>query len=97
VSDDPSLNAEEWRHWLLEGAHYSTRPVYYKSIENSSVFRNTAFSRTQNGYMSLVPSFTNEQDVVCIISGHTMPLVLRPIGEYFQIIGQCYIHGMMES
>lgn len=45
----------------------------------------------------LVPGNTCIGDVLCILTGAPLPLVLRPQGESFRIVGCCYIHDMMDG
>ncbi len=52
---------------------------------------------TNRGYMGLAPAATAPQDKVCILLGCNVPLVLRPHGETYEIIGECYIHGIMKG
>lgn len=36
-------------------------------------------------------------DPVCIILGINTPFLLRPIGENYQVVGECYPYGFMEG
>jgi hypothetical protein len=36
-------------------------------------------------------------DVVAIFPGCTTPIVLRPVDGCFQVVGEAYIHGMMDG
>ena len=36
-------------------------------------------------------------DVVCLFHGGKYPLLIRPTGEHYRFLGQCYIHGMMDG
>jgi hypothetical protein len=47
------------------------------------------------GYMGLVPKATQEGDMICIFMGGRTPFVVRPAGENYQLIGACYVHGIM--
>ena len=44
-----------------------------------------------------------KRDLICILFGCSVPIVLRQQKdagtgeEYFQLIGECYIHGIMEG
>jgi hypothetical protein len=97
ASDDFIADAESWRKWLREGAKSPECPAYHESIENSFVFRGHKFCWTKKGFMALVPSLTQLDDIVVVLNAYQMPFVLRPVQEYFQVIGQCYVHGMMEN
>ena len=54
------------------------------------------FFMTSNGYMGYGPS-CQPNDVVCIIFGCNVPLVLRPQGGGFVILGQCFVLGVMDG
>jgi hypothetical protein len=51
----------------------------------------------KEGYMALVPRFANVSDIVCILFGCDTPVVLRPNGDGFEFIGECFIHGIMDG
>lgn len=67
------------------------------------------FCSTANGYMGWVPQEAQLGDVLCIPKGSEVPFLLRkalfrrlptlirPGAIYYKIIGECYIHGMMEG
>lgn len=67
------------------------------------VVLNRRLINTEHGGLGLAPLLAEKRDVVCIIFGCSVPIVLRrqqDAGtgeEYFQFIGECYIHGMMEG
>jgi hypothetical protein len=52
---------------------------------------------TSKGYIGLAPSSTERGDKVCVLLGCKVPLILRPIDDYFQVIGDAYIHGIMHG
>lgn len=49
----------------------------------------------------LLPPQANEKDIICVLFGCSVPVVLREKeeedGTYFQMVGECYIHNMMEG
>jgi hypothetical protein len=68
------------------------------------------FCTTQRGHMGLVPAGTKTRDVVAILSGATTPHVLRRVVhtaedgedgensyERYQLVGEAYMHGMMDG
>ncbi|KAK1758193.1 heterokaryon incompatibility protein-domain-containing protein [Echria macrotheca] len=59
-------------------------------------WRTLHFFMTKNGYMGYGPS-CRAGDVVCIIFGCSVPLVLRPEGQGFVILGQCFVLGVMDG
>ncbi|CZT05126.1 uncharacterized protein RCO7_05324 [Rhynchosporium graminicola] len=63
------------------------------------------FTLTKNGYMGWVPDNihgsardqTRKGDLIAILLGCSTPIVIRPSGQHFQVIGEAYIQGLMDS
>ncbi|EON66518.1 hypothetical protein W97_05763 [Coniosporium apollinis CBS 100218] len=55
------------------------------------------FCVTQNGYMGNAPRSTLPGDKICVLYGARVPFVLREEGASYRIIGDCYIHGLMDG
>lgn len=59
--------------------------------------------RTGRGFLGLVPEKAIKGDLICILFGCSVPVVLRrhsspqTLGDYFEFIGECYVHGLMEG
>lgn len=53
--------------------------------------------RTKKGYMALAPRFAKPGDWIGVFKGGKLPLVVRRDGEYLELIGESYVHGMMEG
>ncbi|KAK5111526.1 hypothetical protein LTR62_004821 [Meristemomyces frigidus] len=58
---------------------------------NRSVFR------THDGRFGLGPVTTKPGDVLAVIYGSMLPLMLRPCKNGHELIGPCYLHGMMQG
>ena len=60
---------------------------------------------TENGYMGWVPdnvygsryAQTKQGDLIAILFGCSTPMVIRPRGRRFQVIGEAYIQGLMDG
>ena len=52
---------------------------------------------TAKGYVGMTMEMVEKGDVLCVLLGCTMPMVLRPAGEQFGVVAECYIHGLMEG
>lgn len=53
---------------------------------------------TAKGYMGIAPAATQADDIVCIFFGGQVPHILRDAGEgHYKLIGECYIHGIMDG
>ena len=55
------------------------------------------FFTTREGYIGLAPSRTTAGDLVCVIKGANVPFILRPTGENYFLVGECYCHGIMDG
>ena len=56
------------------------------------------FCVTSNGYMGLFPQTTHVGDEISVISGGHIPFVVRRLsGDDFQLVGECYVHGIMDG
>ncbi|RFU27148.1 hypothetical protein B7463_g9190, partial [Scytalidium lignicola] len=45
----------------------------------------------------LAPAGTRKGDLVCILFGCSVPVVLRSRDDHFEVVGECYVHGMMDG
>lgn len=53
---------------------------------------------SQNGFLGLAPSATTTKgDYICVLSGGDVPFLLRPKGEEFELLGECYARGIMDG
>ena len=55
------------------------------------------FGTTITGYMGLFPAQAQEGDAIAIIYGAPKFFVIRPKGQDYQLIGECYVHGIMDG
>ena len=53
------------------------------------------FCVLDTGYMGVVQSAAQEGDQVFVLSKVRYPMVLRPHGNDYRLVGACYIHGVM--
>ncbi|XTI91516.1 hypothetical protein V2W45_1189252, partial [Cenococcum geophilum] len=47
------------------------------------------------GYVGLAPRGTMQGDVVAILEGGNVPFVLRQKDLFWEVVGACYVHGVM--
>lgn len=74
----------------------NTHVVTHKYCGRSKTsLQRRSFFTTLKGYIGLGPSSTERGDLICILYGCKKPLVLRPQGEHFVVVGECYVHGLM--
>jgi hypothetical protein len=55
------------------------------------------FAITDTGYIGLVPSRCEVADYVCILLGCSLPIVLRKQEDFYELIGECYFHGVTDG
>jgi hypothetical protein len=53
--------------------------------------------RTTKGYIGMGPRSTKEGDCVVLVQGGRVPLVLRPRDHHWELLGDCYLHGIMHG
>ncbi|RGP81433.1 hypothetical protein FLONG3_578 [Fusarium longipes] len=56
--------------------------------------RHDAFFITSSGYMGLGPKGVQEGDVICVLFGCSQVLMLRPVDDYYLVVGSCFIDGI---
>jgi hypothetical protein len=74
--------------------------MYFRPITSAAHGR--IFMRTNKGYYGLAPRGVKAGDCIAVIPGGSMPMVLRPLGSdvegtEFQLLGECYVHGIMKG
>jgi hypothetical protein len=67
------------------------------SPPNIDTAYNRRMARTSTGYICLVPMETQEGDKIGIFRGGKMPLVIRQNDKSWQLIGDCYVHGIIKG
>jgi hypothetical protein len=58
---------------------------------------NRRLMATTNRCLGLRPVKAEEENIMCILLGSSRPIILRPSGERYLIVGDCYVHGIMEG
>ena len=56
---------------------------------------NRRFMVTRGKRFGIAPPNAEIGDLLCLLWGCSVPVVLRKRGEYFELIGDCYIHDIM--
>ncbi|GAW25940.1 putative het domain-containing protein [Rosellinia necatrix] len=55
------------------------------------------FAKTGREYYVLGPVALDVGDIVCVLFGHKVPFCLRPVGMRHMLVGECYVHGLMNG
>ena len=64
-------------------------------MSNADAMDGRKYFISNKHYLGLVPDASQEGDSICIFIGGKTPFVIRPAGENYQLIGACYVHGVM--
>lgn len=59
--------------------------------------RQRAFFTTENGYMGLGSTDIRVDDYVALISGFKVPMVIRPEGSAWRVVGPTFMYGIMHG
>jgi hypothetical protein len=52
---------------------------------------------TGKGYVGSVPKNSQRRDLICVLQGCDVPVVLRPLGNAYKLVGHCYVHGIVKG
>ncbi|KAH8176345.1 heterokaryon incompatibility protein (HET) domain-containing protein [Sarocladium implicatum] len=93
---------ERRRKWLKNARKYlgtddydRFRETHVKLAFNS---RESSAVQTRDGYIGWAPIGTVPSDIVAVVLGCSMPLVMRHVHDSkYQLIGACWIFGMMNG
>lgn len=55
------------------------------------------FYKSHKGFMGLAPDIAQEGDKICLILGCCTPLIIRGGGPNFSLVGESYVHGVMDG
>jgi hypothetical protein len=53
------------------------------------------FFVTEHGYIGLAAATAQRGDSVAVLLGGDVPYTLRSKGQAYELIGECYVHGIM--
>lgn len=71
----------------------------FVSFHSAWIQHHTArnYFTTKIGYMGLCPWHTVVGDIICLFPGAQVPLVIRQIADKYQLVGECYLHDVMDG
>ncbi|KAH6694774.1 heterokaryon incompatibility protein-domain-containing protein [Leptodontidium sp. 2 PMI_412] len=52
---------------------------------------------TRKGYVGLAHAQSQIGDTICVLEGCTIPMILRPCDRGFRLVGDAYVHGIMNG
>ena len=68
--------------------------IGYELLKSTLAMR-LCISRT--GLLCMVPIFTKLNDKIVVLSECNVPMILRPRGETYEVIGPCYVEDLMNG
>lgn len=71
--------------------------VLFFQEQASMVCRHRRFFITGNGYYGLGPHNMQPQDKLAVLFGAHVPFILRPFGNRWKLVGECYVNGIMHG
>jgi hypothetical protein len=55
------------------------------------------FCVTKKGSLAWVPKDTKLGDCICFLAGCAVPFVIRPVGESYELLGDCYLQNELRD
>ena len=89
------LVAPDLRQLAEEAESKHVEGKWSRSANGAS--KNRIFAKTNRGYYVLGPKVMQPGDVVCVLFGGKVPFCLRPLGDRYLLVGECYVHGLMNG
>jgi hypothetical protein len=87
-----AINTEQ----LLDSISLSMVKEFLHRVQE--VVWNRQLIKTKRGYLGLAPEAAEKGDMVCILYGCSIPVVIREVeGGNHELVGECYVHGMMDG
>ncbi len=85
------------REEIAPRLHESRRPMAAYLAGAAEALHERALLLTKGGLVGVGPRLTKPGDKIYIFAGAESPFVLRPTTNGLRIVGECYVHGMMDG
>ena len=94
-ADNPQRGGKA--HWNIEKGFFDAGDFEREGehVLHYAQWRRLAYS--MNGYMALVSHQAKVGDLLYALFGGSVLYVLRPKGDQFILVGECYVHGLMDG
>ena len=85
-----------WDTWMDKVPHALEDFVKYNSafLQHSS---RRSFFTTSHGHIGLGPIATKLGDHISLLAGSQVPFILRKVEEKFHVVGEAYVHELMDG
>lgn len=81
----------------LQAMNYEPEQYYQSLGRMASWMWSRRLAVTEGGYIGVMPRVAQQGDVVALILGCSCPILLRPHGDTFRIVAECYVQGIMQG
>ncbi|XPS98678.1 hypothetical protein M3J09_007874 [Ascochyta lentis] len=91
---------QSWEHWFRgPRTSYQTSDLQLRTVTDrvSSVSKGRTFFITEQGRMGWAPKNSMPGDVIAVLTGGRVPIVLRPNQGCYAVVGDAYVHGVMDG
>ena len=97
MSDDKNPQRGGKAHWDIEKGYFDAGDFEREGehIFHCAHYRRLAYS--MNGYMALFSHQAKEGVLLYALFGGSVLYVMRPTGDQFILVGECYVHGLMDG
>ena len=74
-------------------------PIYFHDYNQAFLLHwcSRSFFTTDSGHIGLGPAAAKVGDHVGLLAGSQVPFILRSTGQKFQVVGEAYVHGIMDG
>jgi hypothetical protein len=81
----------------VRGKMVQTKTSDFAFTKHMSTANNRRVIKTRAGLIGLVPGLAKKGDLITLCSGGKLAILLRAQGEGFRMVGDCYVHGLMDG
>ncbi|PQE13296.1 heterokaryon incompatibility protein [Rutstroemia sp. NJR-2017a BVV2] len=97
ISEDHDAVKGELQHVLEpQNANDPGDADLYRLHLNAAYNRRMFFTKHKY-FLGLGPKSMQQGDILCVLFGGATPFILRPDGEQFRFVGECYIYNLMSG
>lgn len=95
-TDDDFMQIQEFTAKIRETVDHPQKEHLIVALPQALTGRRF-FITSPPHFMGVAPDMTQPGDQICIIPGFCAPLVIRPKGDHFLLVGECYVAGLMDG
>lgn len=88
---------ERWRTGVAKAGGRKMNAAETFQMQAETTCSKRSFAITEKGRIALVPHLAANDDVVVLIYGASVPYLVRRTGHGFLLLGDAYVHGVMNG